>query len=210
MTTSDFAQHLASWREATAPHVVIEEESVGYQVRTATLLRDRAPLIERVSAICAIALIAGALTGILEAKAHGLSGLGGNPMTPAAIILTGGVAFLWISIRGMRYRVKFDLAQRQMHLLVCNRLDSCRVLRTLGFDDIGSAFVKRPARQGQTAKLFVRIGDSDDVIEVAQGTEAELKKLHDRLRRDLPAHVETPPSSASRHRPGREQLATAA
>ncbi len=210
MTTSDFAQHLASWREATAAHVVIEEEKGGYEVRTATLLRDRAPLIERVSAICGIALIAVALTGILAAKEHALPVLGGNPMTPAAIILSGGVAFLWISIRGMRYRVKFDLEQRQMHLRVCNLLASCRVLRTLCFDEIGSAFVKRPARRGQTAKLFVRVGDSDDVMEIAQGTEAELKQLHDRLSRDLPARVEIPAPRASTPSLRKEQLATAA
>ena len=210
MTLSEFTQDTISWREATAPHVVVEETREGYEVRTATLMRDRAPLIERVSAICGIALIAGALTGIFAAKVHALPGLGENPMTPAAIILTGGVAFLWISIRGMRYRVKFDLEQRQMHLLVCNRLGSCRVLRTLGFDEIGSAFVKRPVKPGQTGKLFVRVGDSDDLVEVARGAEAELTELHHRLSRDLPAQDETAAFRASTQTPTQEQLAAVA
>lgn len=186
MAISGFFEDVTSMRNATVPRVVVRSTDVGYVVKTETPLGDRAVLIERVSALAGMALVVLAVTGIYVGRAEQIQGLGTGPMVAGAVLLTGGIAYLWISARGMRHQANFDLEARQLDYVVRNRLDGYRVLRSVSFDEIGAVFVKRPARPGQPARLYVRVGTGEDLIEVARGSEDELHRLQLRLTRDLP------------------------
>lgn len=185
MTLHGMFEDVTSARNAHVPHLVLKETKDGFEVRTVSPIADRAILIERLSAITGLALIAGALTGILAGKAHSFLGSGSGDMATGAIVLTGGVAYLWIAIRGMRNQVAFDLERRVMNLVACNQTGGVRVLKTFGFDEIKSAFVKRPTGPGKPARLFLRLGDDERLMEIARGPETELRELHTRLGRDL-------------------------
>ncbi|MEZ5769988.1 MAG: hypothetical protein R3D80_21805, partial [Paracoccaceae bacterium] len=177
MAFSGFFEDVTSIRNATIPRVVVRSTDVGYVVKTETPLGDRAVLIERVSAIAGMALVVLAVAGLYAGRAYQIEGLGTGPMVAGAVLLTGGIAYLWISARGMRHQANFDLEARKLDYVVRNRLDGFRVLRSVSFDEIEAAFVKRPARPGQPAVLYVRIGAGEDLIEVARGSEDELHRL---------------------------------
>jgi len=197
MSISSVFQDVTSVRNATIPEVVVQGTDVGYDVRTETPLGDRAVLIERVSAIAGLTMVALALAGIYVGRAYQLEGLGAGQMATGAVLLTGGIAYLWISARGMRHQVNFDLDNRELSYVVRNRLDSYRALRTVSFDEIKAAFVQRPGAANAPAKLFVRIGDGDDLIEVARGTQADLEELHAKLSHDLPSVGDAPTAKAA-------------
>jgi len=185
MSISHVFEDVTSPRNAAIPQVVVQGTEVGYEIRTETPFGDRAMLIERVSAFAGMSLIALALAGIYVGRANHMAGLGSTHLAAGAVLLTGGIAYLWISIRGMRHQAEFDLETRQMHYLVRNRMNGTRVLKTVGFDEITSAFIDRPSKPGTAARLFVRVGETD-LIEVARGAQADLEELHARLSHDLP------------------------
>ena len=186
MSLSNVFENVTSPRNAIVPQIVIQGTDVGYDVTTQTPFGDRAVLIERVAAIAGLALVTLALAGLYVGRAYNLHGLGTGHMVAGAVLLTGGVAYLWISARGMRHQSNFDLNKRELHYVVRNRLNTMRVLRTVAFDDIKEAFIQPALDPAKPAKLFVRIGDADDLIEVARGTQADLEEVHARLGQDLP------------------------
>ncbi len=185
MSISSVFENVTSMRNAAVPQVVVQGTDVGYDVRTEAPFGDRAVLIERVSAISGLAMVAVALAGIYVGRAYNIEGI----MATGAVLLTGGIAYLWISARGMRHQAQFDLEKRELSYVVRNRLNSCRVLRSVSFDDIRAAYIERASATDKPAKLFVRIGDGDDLIEVARGSQAELDELHRRLSHDLPKGI---------------------
>jgi len=198
MMQTGLFKNVTSLRNAVVSYVILNETQDGYEVRTESPITDRAILIERMCVLAGLATILGALTGILAAKAHSLPGFAESQMASGGIILTGGVAFLWIAIRGMRHQVNFDLVQRVVRLVSRNHTGAGRTLRTIGFDQITSAFITRPSGPGRPARLFIRVGNGDDLIEVARGNEAELRTLHDRIRRDLAPQADLAPSISQR------------
>ena len=189
MSISSMFQNVTTMRNAVVPRVVVQGTDVGYDVKTETPFGDRAVLIERVAAIAGLTLVALAVAGIYVGRAYQLHGLGSGHLVAGAVLLTGGIAYVWISARGMRHQAKFDLEKREMNYVVRNRLDGCRTLRSVSFDEIKAAFIKRPSEPGKPALLYVRIGDGEDLIEVARGSEDALKELHARLSHDLPHTV---------------------
>lgn len=186
MSLSNVFENVTSPRNATVPRIVVEGTNVGYDVRTQTPFGDRAVLIERVAAITGLTLVALAVIGLYVGRAFHAEGVGAGQMVAGAVLLTGGVAYLWISARGMRHQANFDLTKRELHYVVRNRLNTTRVLRTVGLEQITETFIESAAAPGMPAKFFVRVGPGDDLIEVARGTEDELDDLRDRIERDLP------------------------
>jgi len=186
MSLSNVFENVTSQRNTAVPQIVIEGTDVGYDVKTQTPFGDRAVLIERVAAIAGLALVTVAVGALYVGRAFQVNGLGAGPMAAGAVLLTGGVAYLWISARGMRHQAKFDLDKRELHYVVRNRLNTTRVLRTVGFDQIEEAFIQPAPGPGKPATLFVRVGDADDLIEVARGSMDDLEHLHARLSHDLP------------------------
>jgi hypothetical protein len=164
----------------------VSRTRLGYTVRQIGQTAERATLVERLSALSGLALMALALGDLFFPQTQVIQDQRATLMAISAAVMTAGVAFLWIAIRGLRYEVKFDLDGRKMHYMACNHLGGRRVLRTLDFDEIGSAFVRRAIGSGELSRLYVRVGDSEDVIEVARGGDTELKNLHSQLSKDLP------------------------
>lgn len=185
MASSGFFQNVTSLRNANVPAIVLNETTEGYDVRNEVPIADRAILIERVSAIAGIALVAIALALITSGKGQALQSLGASQTITGAILLTAGVAFVWIAARGMRHQVKFDLHKQLLHFSTRNHADGYRVLRTVEFDGIESVFIKHQSAPDAAGTLYARVGDGEDLIEVARGSDAELEALMDRIVSDL-------------------------
>lgn len=176
-------------RNAAVPQLVMEETPHGYDVRTGTPNGDRAVLIERVSAITGMTLIAMAVISIYVARTGAVGPAYDSLMMTNAALLTGGIAYFWIGIRGMRHQTSFDLDKGLMHFGVRSHIGSSRVLRTIRFEDIESAFVKQAKDPGRPAKLYVRVGDGDDLIEVTRGGEENMRELCERISQGLPTNT---------------------
>ena len=172
MSYTGIVENVTSLRNAAVPKVVVKETGTGYEVRTEAPISDRAILIERMSAITGFAMIALALTGIYFAKTTAAAELSTVQMAAGATALTGGIAYLWIAIRGTRHQVNFDLKAREMHYAVRNHTDGLRVLKTIGFDAIESIYTQRAEADGKPAILYARLSDGDTLVEIARGLSA--------------------------------------
>ncbi len=186
MSITTMFEDVTSERNATIPSILVQSTGAGYDVRTTAPHGDRAELIERVAAITGLTLVALAAAGIYVGRAYQLQGLGTGSLLAGAVLLTGGVAYLWISARGMRHMAHFDTEKRELQYMTRNRLGSTRVLRSVGFDDITETLIEPASAPGRPARLLVRVGAGDGLIDVARGSDDELDGLRDRISKDLP------------------------
>ncbi|MBN2906121.1 MAG: hypothetical protein JXJ18_05390 [Rhodobacteraceae bacterium] len=171
------------------PLVNVCETSWGYVVRSDTAITDRAVLIERVAGIAGATFLVIAAGQWFFPPVQAAVGEPARQMLASIGMALSGLVFLWIAARGLGQEVQVDLERLCLRSAVCNRHGRSRVHRAVGFDEIGSAFVKRSKTAGVVAKLYVRVGEGNDLIEVARGREATLTALHYRLSRDLHAAV---------------------
>lgn len=186
MSYSGIVENVTALRNATVPNVVMKDTPGGYEIRTEAPISDRAILIERMSAITGFTMIAVALTGIYFAKTSPLAELSAVQMAAGATVLTGGIAYLWIAIRGTRHQVNLDLEKQELHYVVRNHTDGLRVLKSVRFAEIDSTYIKRAEADGKPAILYARLSDGEDLIEIARGAEEDLQPVQARIARDLP------------------------
>lgn len=154
------------------------ETNWGYIIRSDTGIANRAALIERTCAVAGIAFLTAAFGQWMIPQVQAAVVLA----APERVVSTLGLAmpglmFLWISSRGMTREVQVDEVKRCLRMSVCNRNGRSRVLRSVPFEQIGSAFIKR----GAPAALYLRFADEKRVLRVASGRETTLRLLHERL-----------------------------
>ncbi|MEL7213387.1 MAG: hypothetical protein AAGK92_12040 [Pseudomonadota bacterium] len=95
-----------------------------------------------------------------------------------------GLCF-WLSARGVRTEVQFDLARNEIRSVACDRKGVVTLLDRLTFDDVGSVFLNRSQHGTGQAKLVLRLGCSPHLLDVAHGQEEALTVLRDRIGTDL-------------------------
>jgi len=154
------------------------ETNWGYIIRSDTGIGNRAALIERVCAIAGIAFFVAAFGQWMIPQVQAAVPLAAPERVASSLGLAmPGLLFLWISSRGMTREVQVDEVKRCLRMSVCNRNGRSRVLRSVPFEQIGSAYIKR----GAPAQLYLRLTDEKRVLHVASGREPTLRVLHERL-----------------------------
>lgn len=162
----------------------VTETAWGYVVAAGGTLSRNAAAIERAAWLAALALFALAGGHWLVPVVHGLLGLGTQIALSVALGLVG-LALSWLADRGLLEEVQVDLEARTLRWTLGNARGGLRILREVGFDEIGSVFVHRAEGPGQPARLCVRVGRGDEQIELARGREPWLIAIQQRLARDL-------------------------
>lgn len=169
---------------ASEAWVSICETHWGYIIRSDTQIADRAPLIERVAGIAGIAFLIAACASWLVPQVHaGVPADLSTRMASSIGLTLPAVMFLWIAERGLRQEVHVDVSRGKLRQAVCNRNGRVRVLKSVPFEKITSAFIKRDCPTCG-AQLFVRLEDGKP-IHIASGRETTLRLLHERLGLEL-------------------------
>lgn len=167
------------------PLVTVCDTPWGYTIRCETSLSDRAALIERVSGIAGMTFLTLA-TGQWFFPPVSAGTVAFSPeVMPSVALGIAGMLFMWIAARGLRQEVQVDLEAHQLIWAVCNRNGRSRVLASVDFDAVGSAFIRRSKSPGTSATLCVRLDCCETPVEIARGREAVLAPLHQRLSSDL-------------------------
>ncbi|WP_226550424.1 hypothetical protein [Celeribacter naphthalenivorans] len=96
-----------------------------------------------------------------------------------------GLTLGYMAERGLRREVQVDLQRNQLRVVWLNRRDETRLHTVIGFDEIGSVFVRRGPVPGRTTHLDVRFGTQGEVETLFEGREEVLRELWYDLNSDL-------------------------
>jgi hypothetical protein len=125
-------------------------------------------------------------------------------MGASAFILSISLLFLWFASRGTRRELQVDTRLRELREVVRNKYGTSTLMGRMSFDGIGSVFIARNHDPRHRPRLVLRIGNTARLIAVAEGSEAELGDLRNRLGRDLLPGEAAP--AAARPAPGGEPV----
>lgn len=163
----------------------ITEAGWGYVVVAGDLGPRAAAARERVAGLAGLGCLALAGAQWLAPGVHALVGLAGQ-IGLSTLLTLAGAGLCLVFERGLLREVQVDLELRVLRGTQSNARGAVRIWREVGFDDIGSLFVRRAERPGVPARLCARVGESgSDLIEIARGSAAALSALQARLSRDM-------------------------
>ncbi|MGH1329704.1 MAG: hypothetical protein ACRBBK_02380 [Paracoccaceae bacterium] len=157
----------------------------GYVITNDTPARRRAVLVEVVSITMGVFLLLAALGQ--WALPGSSSGIEMWAMKGAISVVFGivGAVLVWYGQRGLAYEVQIDVVKREARTVLRNRRGITHVLDAVPFSQVGSAFVNRARTPFGASRLYMRLGQSQTLIELASGSESELNQLHAKLSRDM-------------------------
>ncbi|RSK33522.1 hypothetical protein EJA01_09515 [Rhodovulum iodosum] len=161
------------------------ETNWGYVFRSGTTFNDRAALIERVSAIAGLTFFVLAVGHWFFPDADVVMHTPMERLASSFGLASAGLAFVWISERGLRHDIQVDLERRRLRLTTTNRRGKARIVRSFAFAEITSLFVKRSAEPGRPARLCLRVAGNRWDVELMRGSAAALAVLHGRIAGDL-------------------------
>lgn len=115
-----------------------------------------------------------------------------------AATIFGAVAayLLWFASRGTRAELHVDNSVGEIREVICNRAGKPTTVGSYGFDTIGGVFLDYNEETG-LSNLVLRYRNTVQTVPVAEGTEAQLIRLRDRLGHDLMVVPQTLRQSAA-------------
>lgn len=147
-------------------------------------VRARAELGLRVLSFLAFLAMAGLWLWPGASFALGLLGI---KMGLSIFLGVFGLTLGYLAERGLYREVQVDLQRHQLRVVWLNRRDDARLNTVIGFDEIGSVFVRRSPVPGRTTHLDVRFGAQGEVETLFEGQEEVLRELWYDLNTDLRA-----------------------
>lgn len=96
-----------------------------------------------------------------------------------------GLAFGSVAHRGLSREVQIDTQRAQVRVVWRNRKSAVRLRTVIGFDEIGSVFLRRSLAPFNGVHLDVRYGRKGEVITLLKGEEARLREIWRDLNVDL-------------------------
>jgi hypothetical protein len=115
----------------------------------------------------------------------------------AATLFAAVAAYLlWFASRGSRSELHVDNSVGEIREVICNRAGKPTTVACYGFDTIGGVFLDYNEETGKS-NLVLRYRNTVQTVPVAEGTEAQLIGLRDRLGHDLMVVPETLNSAAA-------------
>lgn len=106
------------------------------------------------------------------------------------------IYLLWFASRGTRAELHVDNSVGEIREVICNRAGKPTTVGCYGFDTIGGVFLDYSEDTG-TSNLVLRYRNTVQTVPVAEGTEAQLIGLRDRLGHDLMVVPQTLSSMAA-------------
>ena len=132
-----------------------------------------------------------AAAGILLLPSVMFDGDSGAFRIGAATLLASVAAYLlWFASRGTQPEIHVDNSVGEIREVICNRAGRPTTLAVYGFDAIGGVFLDYNESTG-LSNLVLRYRNTVQSVPVAEGQEAQLIGLRDRLGHDLMVVPET-------------------
>lgn len=181
--TQDYVEvTVPDWRTGK---VHIERTGWGYILSRRDGWRKLAVGAELVAAFTGMTLMASALaTAVLAAIALQVALLPLQLAVAVVFAATGWI--LWnYARRGLLFEAQIDTSRSELRTVLRNRRGQAWLMERLAFKDVGSAFLHRAATPMAPSRLYVRYRDSHKVVEIAEGREEELMRLHKMLCREI-------------------------
>lgn len=184
MTDIDIANAAPSADMAKPATFTVEDRFWGYAILSGTTLPFGVAFGQAVSFFFGVVFAIAAL-GILLLPALFFDG-GFSAMRVGSAALFGAMAayLLWFASRGTQTEVHVDKSARQIREVVVNRAGKPTPVATYAFNEIGGVFVEK-GDDTALDQLILRYRNTSQVVCVAEGSEAQLVGLRDRLGRDL-------------------------
>lgn len=110
--------------------------------------------------------------------------IGAFRLGAATIFAAIAIYLLWFASRGTRAEIHVDNSVGEIREVICNRAGKPTVIGTYGFDTIGGVFLE-PREDSRLSALVLRYRSTMQSVTVAEGTEAQLLNLRNRLGQDL-------------------------
>lgn len=110
--------------------------------------------------------------------------LGTMRIGSAAFFGAVAVYLLWFASRGTQAEVHVDTSVGEIREVICNRAGKPTTVGCFGFDSIGGVYLEQ-SEGGGMAILSLRYRTTSQSVVVAEGSEAQLIGLRDRLAHDL-------------------------
>ncbi len=101
------------------------------------------------------------------------------------LFLMVGAVLVWSARKGFNDELQVDLVRKELRMGQRNMAGDCRLVAMLDFSEVGSVYLMRSKAKGEPARLYLRVGNSDRALEVAQGRADMLEPIKERLARDL-------------------------
>ncbi len=135
--------------------------------------------------------------GILLVPAMMFDGnVGAVRIGAATLFAAVAIYLLWFASRGTRGEIHVDNSVGEIREVICNRAGKPTTVACYGFDTIGGVFLDYNEETGKS-NLVLRYRNTVQTVPVAEGTEAQLLGLRDRLGHDLMVVPETLNSAAA-------------
>lgn len=162
----------------------IEEVFWGYQVRS-NMSPDMRVVVAQVLSYFLGACFLTAAAGILLMPVLMFDGEIGVIRVGAAVLFAAVATYLlWYASRGTKPELHVDTSVGEIREVICNRTGKPTTVAVYGFDSIAGVNIEEsPSSDG--AVLVLQYRTTDQAIRVAEGTEAQLISLRDRLAQDL-------------------------
>jgi hypothetical protein len=151
-------------------------------------------------ATCLLATLTGRIGGLLLlATAAGLwvapdSMVGadvlGMKLAATLMFTIFGGYMVWAARAGLQPEVQIDIIRREVRRGHRNLRREFVEATRLSFHEIGSVYLLRSHEAGRMSRLLLRLGASDEALEIARGALLPLEHLRDRLAHELtPARI---------------------
>jgi len=101
------------------------------------------------------------------------------------LFLMVGAVLVWSARKGFNDELQADLVRKELRMGQRNMAGDYRLVAMLDFSEVGSVYLMRSKVKGEPARLYLRVGNSDRALEVAQGRADMLEPIKERLARDL-------------------------
>lgn len=106
-------------------------------------------------------------------------------MALSVSLLLSGLMLIWSARSGYNNEVQVNKTREDVRIGLRNNAGEFHVKTSIFFSEISSIYLMRSKKLGEPARLFLRIGNSDQAIEVADGRVEALELLRERLAKDI-------------------------
>ena len=183
LTSTDFEHRLAKATGDDGP--LVETTPWGYVLRDGAS-GARAGLIAATGGrfLGAILLMAAAGLWIMPDALYGAEVFAMKLGAMVMFTIFGGW-FAWAGQRGTSLVCQVDTSRGELRVGSDDLRGTFQLKGQLLFAEITSVFLVRSKDHDRPTRLFIRVGEGNDALELAQGGEARLEALRARLARDL-------------------------
>ena len=185
MTGNVATQHLGGQGlMAKSSSFSVEDTFWGYQIRSGRAPAMGVVIAQSLSYFFGACFMIAAVSMLVMPVLFFDGGVGVVRVVAAVLFAAVGFYLLWFASRGSQAEVHVDTSVGEIREVISNRAGRPTTIGAYGFDAIGGVYIE-PLPEGVLASLVLKYRDTDQRVSVAEGIEAQLIPLRDRLAQDL-------------------------